>query len=162
MFRVFISSSINDMYIVNELTNILNKYGIETSVPWNLPTNIEYTRAIYQQIYNSDCILVIISLSTGYYENVNYEIKTAKSLSKTIIPLIEYGAYIPNNLRDKDYILIDRMQPRLSYENAAKYLHSLKIQKERKNGIGGLILLGLGLLLLAALSSEENNDVAPR
>ena len=43
----------------------------------------------------------------------------------------------------------------MSYEQAAKYLEGLKIEKERRNALGGLFLLGLGLLILAALASGD-------
>jgi len=86
---------------------------------------------------------------------VNYEIELARKLSKQIIPIVERGAYIPDSLGDKEYIVIDRTQPKLSYENAAKYINSLKIQKEERSVLGGLLLVGIGLVLLAALTSDE-------
>ena len=55
-----------------------------------------------------------------------------KKLFRPIIPIVERGAYIPDSLRDKEYIVIDRTQPKLSYENAAKYINSLKIQKDKR------------------------------
>ena len=156
-FTVFISSSTQDKYVVKELVNVLHKYGIEARVPWrSLAISEEYVKKISQLIQNSDCVLVIISLrALTHLDNVNYEIELARKLFRPIIPIVEHGAYIPDSLRDKEYIVIDRTQPKLSYENAAKYINSLKIQKEKRSGLGGLLLLGIGLLLLADLTSEE-------
>ena len=154
-FKVFISSSMQNMYVVNEFINVLYKYGIETIVPWEISISEEYEKTIYQLILSSDCVLVIIGLRSGYLDNVNYEVELARKLFKPIIPIVESGAYIPDSLKNNEYILIDRAQPKLSYENAAKYINSLKIQKEKRSGLGGLLLLGIGLVLLAALTSEE-------
>ena len=156
-FTVFISQSTQDKYVVKELVNVLHKYGIEAIVPWrSLAISEEYVQTIYPLIQNSDCVLVIISLrARTHLDNVNYEIELARKLSKQIIPIVERGAYIPDSLENKEYIVIDRTQTKLSYENSAKYINSLKIQKEERSVLGGLLLVGIGLVLLAALASDE-------
>lgn len=154
-FRVFISSSMKDMEIVNELREMLVRYGIEASVPWEIPAGTQVADKISEEIQKSDCVLLIIGKGGGRSANVDFEIGIATALKKLIIPLVEQGSEIPKSLLNREYVSIDRNQPKLSYERAAQYLRSLKVEKEKRNAIGGLLLLGLGLLLLAALTSGD-------
>ena len=162
-FKVFISSSMEDIHIVNELKETLERYGIETILPSEyeielMPPALPLADMIKRQIQISDCVLVIIGRGGRRSESVGYELGIATAMNRLVIPIVEEGSEIPPILINRQYILIDRNQPRLSYENAAQYLKRLKIEKERKNAIGGLVLLGLGLLLLGALASEDSED----
>lgn len=169
-YKVFISSSLKDMQAVNELKGSLTRYGIESILPsepdivppspWfakspPIPFPVSQTDLVKKQIQDSDCVLVVIGRDGSRSESVDFEIGVAMGSGRLIIPLIEEGANIPRTLSDKQYILIDRNQPRLSYERAAQYLNQLKIEKEKRNAAAGLLLLGLGLFLLAALASSD-------
>ena len=172
-FRVFISSNTKDRKIVDQLNETLLRYGIESlSSLGDMRTltdggDSEFARArIYdlsyripneteQKIKSSDCMLTIVSRSGDQTCSVDYETTVATNLGKTVIPIIEEGADIPKSLQGKQCILIDRNQPRLSYERAAQYVNRLRIEKDTKNTIGGLILLGIGFLLVAAIASKD-------
>jgi hypothetical protein len=165
-----------DTNTVNELRETIRRYGIETSLSEEV-TSVEgqpidvtsivpdyydmrgieptFLNQIRTRVVNSDCVLVMISRNGTRSEIVNWEIGIAEGLGKTIIPIIEQGAEIPETLRGKQYIIVDRNQPRLSYDRAAQYLNRLKIEKESRNAIGGLLLLGIGLFLLAAIASSD-------
>jgi nucleoside 2-deoxyribosyltransferase len=161
-FKVFISSSVSDIHIVNELKRTLERYGVQPIMPSEVeeyrgraffggeirsPPSI--TDKIKQLIRISDCVLVIIGRGGGQSTHVGFEIGVASALDKLIIPIVEEGSEIPKNLVDREYILIDRNRPKLSYERAAQYLNRLEIEKQKRNNIGGL------LLLLAALASGD-------
>jgi hypothetical protein len=154
-FKVFISASILDFAIVEELRKTLGKYGIESVTSKDIPRVKSITQFLSQQIGDCDCFLAIIGIGGTQLNNVNYEISLAISQNKPIIPIAEEGALIPQIIANRQYIVMDRKQPLLSYEHAATYLHELKIKKEQKNAIGGLVLLGLGLLLLGAIVSSD-------
>jgi len=175
-FKVFLITSMEDTNTVNELRETIHRYGIETSLSEEVTSvrgqpidDASMGRACYgirgiepislsqirTRVVNSDCVLVMISRNGTRSEIVNWEIGTAEGLGKTIIPIIEQGAEIPETLRGKQYIIVDRNQPRLSYDHAAQYLNRLKIEKENRNAIGGLLLLGIGLFLLAAIASSD-------
>jgi hypothetical protein len=164
-----------DTNTVNELRETIHRYGIETSLSEEVTSVRDqpiddaskahayygimfepiFQSQIRARVVNSDCVLVMISRNGTRSEIVNWEIGIAEGLGKTIIPIIEQGAEIPETLRGKQYIIVDRNQPRLSYDNAAQYLNRLKIEKESRNAIGGLLLLGIGLFLLAAIASSD-------
>jgi nucleoside 2-deoxyribosyltransferase len=154
-FKVFISSSVRDMQIVRELKEILERYGIIPVLPSEVILPMPIARVINQQIQTSDCVLVIVGRGGERSETVNFELGVATALNKPVIPIVEEGSEIPENLINKEYILMDRNRPKLSYERAAQYLSRLKVEKETRNAIGGLLLLGLGLLLLSALASSD-------
>lgn len=154
-FKVFISSSARDKNIVNELKDTLNRYGIVSILFSEVTANAPYSQSLRDQIQSSDCVLAIISAESADIDNVGYEIGLADSLNRPVIPIVEEGVAIPTFLFGKEYILIDRDQPKLSYQRAADYLNKLKLEKEQRNAIGGVLLLGLGLLLLGALFSSD-------
>jgi len=156
-----------DMYVVNELEETLRRYGIEISSPKRVfesmygyarhgpiafPKDDRVSVDLRQHIQNSDCVLIIVGRGVG--RSINTEVKLASLYGKLLIPIVEEGAEIPRSLAHRECIVVDKNQPRLSYERAAQYLNKLKIEKERRNSIGGLLLLGIGVLLLAALVSD--------
>lgn len=153
-FKVFISASVRDEAIVEELKSTLQKYGITATSINEMPLNINIEQYLRNQIIVSDCFLAIIGTNMGQSRNVDFEMGMAASLNKPIVPIVEEGAEIPKNIVNRGYILLDKNNPRLSYERAAEYLSQLKLEQEKRNSIGGLVLLGLGILLLGALASD--------
>lgn len=156
-FKVFVSASVDDIHIVNELIKILKRYGFDIAIPQEtmLTEPILLADMIKQQIKTSDCVLAIMGKGGSWSTNVAFEIGMATALQKLVIPIVEEGTKIPTSLRQTECIVIDKNQPRISYERAARYLNKLKIEKEKRSTVGGLLLLGLGLLLLDALSSGD-------
>ena len=155
-YNVFISSSMDDMHLVQELRKMLEQYGIHAVIPVEEAiTTTAFTEKIKQLIQSSDCVLVIIGKGGRRSRNVDFEVGIATAQNKLIIPLIEEGAEKPNILLNKMYIVIDKNKPQLSYESAAKYLSKQKIEKENRDTLGGLLLLGLGILILGALLSGD-------
>ena len=154
-FRVFISASMEDIHIVNELIEIFKRHGIDIVLPQEtmLTEPITVTDMTKKQIRTSDCVLAIMGRGGSWSADVAFEIGMAAALGKLVIPIVEEGTEIPASLRQTECIIVDKNQPKLSYERAARYLDKLKIEKERRNAVGGLVLLGLGLLLLDALAS---------
>lgn len=154
-FSVFIISSMTDSETVNELKRVLNQYGIQTYTSHDFTNNTNLVNSVRTTIMNSDCILAIITRDSKQSRNVDFQIGVATGSHKLIIPIIEKGSEIPRILDNMQYIEIDKQYPKLSYERAAKYLSGLKIEKENRSTIGGLLLLGLGLVLLGALASGD-------
>lgn len=154
-FSVYIISSLKDVDTVYELERVLNQYGIQVLTGPIVKPGAGLEESIKTTIMNSDCTLVMIGKEGRPSNNVNYEIGLAMGLGKLVIPIVEKGSEIPRNLADKQYIIIDKEYPKLSYEGAAQYLNKLKIEKESRSTIGGLILLGIGLLILGAIASGD-------
>ncbi len=155
-YNVFISSSMDDMHLVQELRKILEQYGINVIIPSEeITPSALIAEKIKQLIQSSDCVLVIIGKRGRRSGSVDFELGIATAQNKLIIPLIEEGAEKPSILLNKAYIVIDKNKPQLSYESAAKYLNNQKIEKENRDTVGGLLLLGLGILILGALISGD-------
>lgn len=146
----------DDMNLVQDLRKMLEQYGIHAIIPTEESIAIaSIVDKIKQLIQSSDCVLVIIGKGGQRSRNVDFELGLATGQNKLIIPLIEEGAEKPSILLNKPYIVIDKNNPQLSYESAAKYLSKQKIAKENRNTLGGLLLLGLGILILDDLLSEN-------
>jgi len=161
-FKVFVSGSIRETEIIGELIETLGRYGIQSTIPGEFSNDIAFpvtgvptANLVEHQIQNSDCVLFIITKDGMRADAVNLELGIARALNRVIVPIVEEGAKLPANLANVPYISIDRNQPKLGYERAAEYLSKLKTEKENKNTIGGLVLLGLGLLFLGLLASSD-------
>ena len=156
VFNVFISSSVRDFKIIEELKSTLKRYGITVISPLSVTS---YGQQIYEQIKSqiqmSDCFLAIIGIGGERSNSLNFEMGIATALNKPIIPIVEKNAILPSDLRSRKYIILDKDNPRVTYEQAAEYVGKLKIEKEQRNSIGGLITLGLGLLLLGAIFGSD-------
>ncbi|MCL5876334.1 MAG: toll/interleukin-1 receptor domain-containing protein [Candidatus Bathyarchaeota archaeon] len=154
-FKVFISASMKDRAIVQELKSTIVKYGITAMSVDEMPANENVEHYIRNQIWSTDCFLAIIGNDSTQSRNVDLEMGMAVSYNKVIVPIVEEGASIPRSIASRQFILIDKDNPRLSYERAANYLNQLKMEQDKRNSIGGLVLLGLGILLLGALASSS-------
>jgi hypothetical protein len=127
-FSVYIISSLKDVDTVYELEKVLYQYGIQTQTGPDIKPGTSLVDSIKTTIMNSDCTLVIIGKESRPSSNVDYEIGVAMGLGKLVIPIVEKGSEIPKNLVDSQFIVIDKEQPKLSYERAAQYLNRLKIE----------------------------------
>jgi len=154
-FNVFISSSMRDIEIIRDLKATFERYGITVVLPSEIISAAPIYQSIREQIQASDCFLVIIGEGGERSNAVNFELGIAVALNKPIVPIVEKDAILPSELRNMRYIVIDKNEPRISYERAAQYLSQLKLEKEQRNSIGGLIMLGLGLLLLGAIFGSD-------
>ncbi len=154
-FKVFLVSNIEDRQLANDLTEALERYQIKVVSHSEITPFQSYRLQVDNLIRTSDCVLVFIGQRGRQTDDMNYEIERAIKSNRIIIPLVEKGSDVPRAIRKMKYIEVNRRQPQTSYERAAKYLEGLKIEKERRDALGGLLLLGLGILLLAALASGD-------
>ncbi len=158
-FKVFISSNLKDEKIIHEMKETFSNHDIETIIlSEQISMGEPISEQINQLIDKSDCIIIIIGKNgdnTKTQSLLALEMGLAIGKKKVILPLVEKDVDIPILLQDKKYIIYDRDNPRLTFEKVSQALKDLKIEKDKRNLIGGIILLGLGLIILDALGSKE-------
>ena len=156
MFHVFITSSGPSDLITQDLKRTFSRYGITTVISTELfSPGVNYQELITYQVKQCDCILAVIENSGVMRKTIDYELSMAISLNKIVVPFIERGASIPSSIGQKPFIIFDRMNPKQSYDHVGLYLNKLKMEKENKNSLGAILLLGLGIILLGALASSD-------
>ena len=112
VFKVFISHSMEDAWIVYELHDLLKINGIEAYVAeWSLSPGAELSEKIKTAIRSCNCFLVLLTRHGTRSQWVNQEIGIAEGYRKPIIPLVEEGESAPALLASKVYIHFNRSDP---------------------------------------------------
>ena len=153
-FKVFISHSVHpdDTNILYTLANLLRQNGMDAYVAeWNPEYGNYLPDKIKNAINQSDVVIVILTNWSSRSAYVNQEIGYAED-RKLIIPLVEKGVEIKGFLVGKEYAEFDRMNYDTTLVNVTGFLKNMNIEKQQKEMLGNIILLGLGLLGLGALA----------
>ena len=118
----------------------------------NTPILSDQVRTAIDQ---SDCILAIITTSTG--PAVEKELNYALGKEKIIIPVVEQGVGDDSFL--KKFNPIFRFSwfddnPGVVEGQVLEYLKQQKLDKENRQALGAIIAIGMGLFLLAGLAKD--------
>jgi nucleoside 2-deoxyribosyltransferase len=162
-FKVFLSYGVDsdEQAIVWRLQTLAAAHGIELFVPprtgFSLPS-AKRTVLLQDQIRNaierSDCVLAIITRKSG--SAVEKELNFALAKGKLIIPIVEAGVHDDSLLdRLRPIFRFSRMDPPGKIENeVVPFLNKQKMDKEKRQAVGALVAIGMGLLLLSSLAKE--------
>jgi len=101
-----------------------------------------------QRILAADCVLVFITKGSLGSDWVKWEVGIADGQGKLIIPVIEKGVDIPAFLLGKEYISFDPRDVTTTAQAVSQYLARQKIEQERRQQVGWLILGGLAALFI--------------
>lgn len=154
-YNVFISHSTHDQGLVISLASLISKYGIGVFVAeWYLSPGERLDNKVFDQINNSDCVVVLLT-HKGIRSNwVQQEVGYALNSQKPLIPLVEKGIDQKDlgALQGKEYIEYDPYQPYQALTRTATYVSSLHLKKTEKEKA---LLVAGGILAFLLLLSEE-------
>lgn len=157
-FKVFISHSIEDVGLVYELDRLLRLSGMEPYVAeWYVEPGKPLWQKVKEAITGCHCVLVILSKYGLRSPWVNQELAVAEASGRLIIPLVERGVEPRGLLEGKEYIPFDSANAGDAMKAAVRYLESCKIEKERRDAIGAIILVFLGLLALDEWEKKQKS-----
>ncbi|MFQ5915984.1 MAG: toll/interleukin-1 receptor domain-containing protein [Nitrospinota bacterium] len=155
-YRVFISHSARDQWLIIALANLLAKFGLEPFVAeWYLTPGEHLDEKMLAQIEKADCIVVLLT-KNGIRSNwVQHEIGYALNSGKPLIPLVEKGIRSGDlgALQGREWIEYDPSQPQEALLNASTYVKSLELR--RRDREKALLVAGGILAFLLLLSGEE-------
>lgn len=155
VFTTYISYSNEDRHIANTLYSILkqnqiNVWAIDNDHLDGGPSIIKDIRSYMQR---SDLILFLMNNTNINSRNVISEYAIAESLGKNIITIIDQSTVIPDEFRNRQYVLLNKNNLRDTINNIINYSFDLKKIKDRNQTFGVLLLLGA----LALISSKDEN-----
>lgn len=157
-FKVFLTHGLDpsEQALAWRLQTLAASHGIEMYVPQrntDLPP-LPGAVSIQNAIDRSDCVLAIITASPDM--SVQKELQYAKQKRKLVIPIVQSDfaehpllAQFP---RVFTFSLLD--DPGALESKVVEFLKQQNISKEEQQKIGALVGVGLGLLLLYALSQK--------
>jgi nucleoside 2-deoxyribosyltransferase len=166
-FKVFLSYSTDpeEHAIVWRLQTLATAQGIRVFVPQRTGPGLPAARAgvagpilaeqVRNEIDQSDCVLAIITSSTG--RAVESELSYAQGKGKLIIPLVEQSCRNDAFLKTFSPVFIfSRMDgnPGRVETEVFEFLKKQAKNKEILQAVGALVTVGMGLLLLASLSKD--------
>jgi len=163
-FTVFLSYSVDahEQAIVWRIQTLAAAQGIQVFVPERSGAHLPSSRRsalledqARQAIDRSDCVLAIITASTG--TAVQKELSYALGKNKLIIPIVEEG--VPEHFFWNKFNPVFRFSrwdanPGKVEGEVSAFLARQKKDKDLRQGIGAIVAIGLGLLALAALSKK--------
>ncbi len=160
VLNVFFSHStgVEDSWIVDSVENYYRsnpQFGVDIYIAERYPEpGRSISEKIMERIRESDCVLFLLTKNGTYSQWVAREYQSALENRKPIVPLVEKDVEkeAKSFLGDREYVTFDRDNPRDTFSWLVQYLDSLKGQKERDELIQGLIVGGLFILGLFALS----------
>jgi len=134
-YKVFISHSTCDQWLVMTLANILSKFGVQVFVAeWYLAPGEKLSKKVFTQIENSNCVIALLT-QNGIRSNwVQQEIGFALKTKRLLIPLVEKGlaAKELGALQGTDYIEYDPSYPKEALVRTSTYVKSLKLRKDEE------------------------------
>lgn len=156
-FTVFISHSVSDLAVVNELRYWLEENGIPTYVAEAYPEpGVRLSDKIASAIAASDCVLALMTYDGERSQWVHQEVGYAKAQGKLIIPVVEEGTTLKGFIEDVEYITFRRYDPYQAITSVVQSLSAVKFRKEeeKRKAIAGLMVF-FGLLALGIAISKE-------
>jgi len=160
--KVFLSHSTNpeEQSIVWRLQTLGAAHGIEVYVPRHAEFRFPSSRApllpeeVRKKIDQSDCVLAIITTRTG--PAVEKELSYALGREKPIIPIVE-SSLVGQRFLEKlprKFVFSPGENPTKIEAEIVNFLKQESLSKDRKQAIGALVAIGLGLLLLYSLAEK--------
>jgi hypothetical protein len=153
-FKVFLTygSGPDEQLTAWRLQTLATSQGLHVTVPHRNGGRESTASQVHRAIAQCDCVLAIVTgnIGSAVAEELNY----ALAIKKPIIPLIWEGVYVPPAMQG---LPILRFSPWNTGEIEAKVIDLLqqrKFDKEKQQTIAGLVAIGLGLVLIAAVAKK--------
>jgi TIR domain len=152
-FNVFLSYSTDpdEQVIVWRLQTLATAHGINLYVPYRQAgsRSLVLEDEVRLALDSSNCVLAIITSRTG--PAVERELNYALAKNKPIIPIVEQtvarAAYLAK-FRPVFHFSRDQM-PGTVENQVVEFLKQAKFSKEKRQAVGALVAIGLGLFLLS-------------
>jgi len=158
-FTVYISYSQKNKELVDLLYSVLKQNGIITyALDVTIMPTIEgrpFSDEIRRYISSSDYVFVLLTKDAIISPNIFFEIGLARASSKPILLIVEPDVLLPSEIRDLQYIILDRGNPSATLEQIRQLSSKLKSQKEAGNAVLGILFLLGALAFFAWLSSDK-------
>ena len=157
-YSVFVSHSMRqeDLGLVYETARQAHARGIDCYIA---ERDYNFGHSLPQKIETAikvcDCLIAFYTHGGAYSPFVNQEIGFARAHKKLRILIVEKGIKVSGFDVDKEYIELDRLDPRKAIATLNYYLSRLKADKEQKGRNGLFFVIGvIGLLILAGKSKS--------
>jgi hypothetical protein len=154
-FKVFLSygTDADEQVAAWRLQTLATSYGMHVAVPHRNGKGKTVTAQVHRAIGEADCILAIITGNIGpaVAEELNY----ALSKGKLIVPLVKQGIALPPVLQKVRVFQFSPWNTGQVENDVVSFLQEQQLGKTKQQTIGALVAIGLGLFLLAALSSKQ-------
>jgi hypothetical protein len=158
-FRVFLSYSLDptEQALAWRLQTLAAAHGIEMYVPQrasSIPSQAAPPVAIRNAIDKSDCILAIITAKANL--SVQKELKYAFDSGRLVIPIV-HSEVVDNRLLapfPRVFVFWPWDNPGKVEGEVLEFLKQQHQSKEKRQAIGALVAVGVGLLLLSSLSEK--------
>jgi len=160
-FRIFASYSTKNIEAVRPiLQNLLQIQGVQIFfADQALKPGDIISQRITQSIVTADIFLVFYSESAQQSSYVQQEIGVALGQNKIIIPILLDNTKPTGMLAAVHYLdFSDELKRMSEFARLYNFILNNKQTKDSNQLLGGLALLGIGVLALAAIQNQDEDD----
>lgn len=158
-FTVFISHSVKDFNLVQQLAYWLEQSGIRAYVAEQYPEpGTRLPDKIARAIESHDCLIALMTVDGANSQWVHQEVGYAKKAGILIVPVVEEGVIAGGFLEGVEYIPFRRYDPYDAITRVVEYLSAVsarKEQEERNKAVLAGLMIFFGLLALDASAKKR-------
>jgi len=155
-FNVFLTHSMDpeEQSLVWRLQTLATAQGINVYVPTRSGAQVSVRNEVRMAIDRADCVLAIVTARAG--AGVQNELNYALSSRKLIIPIVQVGVGDRNyfNRFPRVFSFSPSEPPGKLESEVVDFLRNQKLNKDGQQALGAVVAIGIGMLLLYALSRE--------
>lgn len=157
-FKVFLTYSLepSEQALAWRLQTLAASHGIEMYVPrrGRGVATLPGATSIESALDRSDCVLAIITSRVD--ASVQAELKYASQKNKIVIPIVQsdFASHPLLAKFPRVFTFSPSDNPGKLESEIVEFLKTQKLDKEKRQAIGALVAVGLGLLLLQAFSEK--------
>jgi hypothetical protein len=153
-FKVFLTygAGPGEQVTAWRLQTLATSQGLHVTVPHHNGSGESTQAQVHRAISQSDCVLAIITNDIG--PAVADELNYALAIKKPIIPLVWEGVYIPPALEGLQVLEFNPWNTGVIEQQVIDLPQQRKFDKEKQQTIAGLVAIGLGLVLIAAVAKK--------
>jgi len=157
-FKVFLSyrNGSDEQLVVWRLQTLAAAHGIHVFVP---PRNglqrnpsLRLSDDVRRMIDQSDCILAILMGPPG--RAVQAELTYALTQGRVVIPILPEGMSSPAFLNQQPTFRFSPLDAGRVEAEVIQFLKQQHFSKQKQQAVGALVAIGLGLLVLSAVSEK--------
>jgi hypothetical protein len=157
-FKVFLSyrNGPEEQLAVWRLQTLAAAHGIHIFVPPRngaqaaMPPRL--SSDVRKMIDQSDCVLAIMTGPPGKF--VQAELTYALTKGTVVIPILPEGIPSPSFLSQLPTFRFSRSNPGKVEAEIIEFLKQQRFSKQNQQAVGALVAIGLGLLVLSAVSEK--------
>lgn len=157
-FKIFISHSIDNIGIVEQIKTMFEQKGMDAYVAVShFQPGASILEKVKENIRSANYFLLLYTKSAEKSSWVQQEIGMALNMNKDIIPIIEENVAVPASLQGIEYVRLKKGDVSSCLQKVCDFLVEKKIAIADRNKLLGTALILVGAVLVTTMVSDSDD-----